>query len=66
MSKRRDEYIKHIQKMVESLDVYRDESRRRLYHIGFLTGYLAKVLERDPFLMREFEEQIEALKEDKR
>jgi Fe2+ transport system protein FeoA len=52
--------------MVESLDVYQDESRRRLYHIGFLTGYLAKVLERDPFLLREFEEQIEALKEDKK
>jgi hypothetical protein len=66
MSKRRDEYIKHIQRMVESLDVYQDESQRRLYHVGFLTGYLAKVLERDPFLLREFEEQIEALKEDKK
>jgi len=66
MSKRREEHVKYIQKMIESLDGYQDESRRRLYHIGFLTGYLAKVLERDPFLLREFEEQIEALREDKK
>jgi hypothetical protein len=66
MSKRQQEYIKYIQKLVESLDTYQDEAQRRLYHIGFLTGYLAKVLERDPFLLREFEDQIEALKEDKK
>jgi hypothetical protein len=66
MSKRRQEYIKYIQQMVESLDVYQNETQRRLYHIGFLTGYLAKVLERDPFLLREFEEQIEAIREDKK
>ena len=57
-----DDYIKFIQQSVESLCPYTNEQQRRLYHAGFLAAYLARVLEKDPYNVREFKRHVEHVK----
>ena len=57
-----DDYIKFIQQSVETICPFQDEGKRRLYHAGFLAAYLAKVLEKDPYNVREFKRHIEQVK----
>jgi hypothetical protein len=58
-----EDYVKFIQQSVESVCPYRgNESLHRLYHAGFLAGYLAKMLEKDPYYLREFKRHIEHVK----
>ena len=57
-----DDYVKFIQQMVESVCPYNEEQKRSLYHEGFLAGYLAKVLEKDPYNLREFKQHVEQVK----
>ena len=49
-----NEHVKLIQRAVETVCPYQDESLRRLYHVGFLASYLASQFEKDPYLVREF------------
>ena len=63
-SRRHMQMVNYIQQQVEQLDSYQSESMRRLYHVGFLTGFLAKILLRDPFLLQEFNDQIDQHKKE--
>jgi hypothetical protein len=62
MDYKHDDYVKFIQQMVESVCPYNNEQHRRLYHAGFLAAYLAKMLEKDPYHVREFKRHIEQIK----
>ena len=53
------DYVKFIQQSVESLCPYEDEQRRRLYHAGFLASYLAALLEKDPWYLKQFKQHVE-------
>ena len=57
-----NDYVKFIQQMVESICPYKDEQQRRLYHAGFLAAYLARILEKDPYNVREFKRHVEHVK----
>ena len=57
-----NDYIKFIQQSVESVCPYSEEHKRRLYHAGFLAAYLAKMLEKDPYNVREFKRHVEQVK----
>ena len=58
-----EDYVKFIQQSVESVCPYKsNEALHRLYHAGFLAGYLAKMLEKDPYYVREFKRHIEHIK----
>ena len=61
-----DDYVKFIQQMVESVCPYNEEQKRSLYHEGFLAGYLAKVLEKDPYNLHEFKRHVEHIKKTKK
>jgi hypothetical protein len=63
MGYKHEDYVTFIQKSVDSVCPYKNnESLHRLYHAGFLAGYLAKLLERDPYYVREFKQHIEHIK----
>jgi hypothetical protein len=65
MGYKHEDYVKFIQQSVESVcpKQYKgNESMHRLYHAGFLAGYLAKMLEKDPYYVREFKRHIEHIK----
>ena len=58
-----EDYVKFIQQSIDSVCPYKNnEALHRLYHAGFLAGYLAKFLERDPYNVREFKRHIEHMK----
>ena len=58
-----EDYVKFIQQSVESVCPYKNnEALHRLYHAGFLAGYLAKMLQKDPYYVREFKQHIEHIK----
>ena len=57
-----DDYVKFIQRSIESICPYNEEHKRRLYHAGFLAAYLAKMLEKDPYNLREFQRHVEYVK----
>lgn len=58
-----EDYVKFIQQSVDSICPYKgNESQHRLYHAGFLAGYLAKLLQRDPWFLKEFKAHIEQIK----
>lgn len=57
-----NDYVKFIQQSVESVCPYEDEQRRRLYHAGFLASYLAYMLAKDPWNMREFQKHVAQVK----
>lgn len=62
MGYKHNDYVKFIQQSVESVCPYDDEQKRRLYHAGFLAAYLAKMLEKDPYSVREFKRHMEQVK----
>ena len=63
MDYKHEDYVKFIQQSVDSVCPYKsNEALHRLYHAGFLAGYLAKFLERDPYYVREFKKHIEHIK----
>ena len=58
-----DDYVRFIQQSIDSICPYKsNEALHRLYHAGFLAGYLAKILEKDQYNLREFKQQIDYLK----
>ena len=58
-----DDYVKFIQQSIDSVCPYKNnESLHRLYHAGFLASYLASMLQKDPFYVREFKRHIEYIK----
>ena len=58
-----EDYVKFIQQSVESVCPYKNnEALHRLYHAGFLAGYLAKMLQKDPYYGREFKQHNEHIK----
>ncbi len=63
MGYKHEDYVTFIQKSVDSVCPHKgNENLHRLYHVGFLVGYLAKILERDPYNVREFKQHIEYIK----
>jgi hypothetical protein len=60
-----EDYVKFIQQSIESVCPYQQEPLRRLYHAGFLASYLAHMLEKDPWFLKEFRRHIEEIKKSK-
>ena len=54
---------KHILELVDGACPHTNGSEQQLYHAGFLAAYLGSLFERDPFLFKEFERHLNAVKQ---
>ena len=55
------DYVNFIQQAVDRVCPYEDERLKRLYHVGFLASYLARIMEHEPERVAMFRLQIERL-----